>query len=467
MLLTLSQPPKIEFDGRYHPYDFSPRSPYAKPRLSSRPKIERSASSLQASTTSAAVITRPDKTIMSTSHRGLPPPAAMGLPEPSRQHHLPQPLATLPAPPSQWPAHHDDLAREWYVAKTEEQKYLQEGEKTRQEELRLEQRRIEHSILRESLQAGVPPSMIPMIYAGIGGANLANVSIDHLNQYAAQLQALHHPPHQVHQRQASPELRRETRQLGQTHATYSAQQTQQQVLPNQHAEQPQQGVPLQTTFSAYQPLPRTGPTSAPRSAAHAQLPRLTTNDMFVGAPAQQGPGSARPLQQSQNAQSDPPSSSPSIYFHHWVPPSDSKTTQPATPASRGEPHSAHPGSHLSESDSKESPRKRKAQGGHQPNPPPITAPQHASPSMSTVSSTSRTGGRNRACSTTSAIHPDGRPESRRGPELARMTQPEHGPIRDRQRRSPSREAAASRSSATSSAERRHQHDRAEIQKQEG
>nr|POE93612.1 hypothetical protein CFP56_19624 [Quercus suber] len=416
-------PPRIEFDGRYHPYDFSPRLSYAKSRESPRPKIERSASPLQASTTTVGIVPGPNKAIMSTSHRGLPPPAALGLPDPSRQPALNQPLASLPAVPSQWPGHHDDLTRDWYLAKTEEQRYLQEGEKTRQEELRLEQRRIEYSILRESLQAGVPPSMIPMIYAGIGGANLATV--------------------------------------GPTSGTFAAQQTQQQILPSQHAEQPHQGVPLQTTFSAYQPVPRTAPTSAPRSAAHAQLPRLTTNEIFVHPPAQQGPGSAHPLQQSQHAPSDPPSSSPSIYFHHWVPPTDSKTTQPPTPASRGEPHSAHLGSHLSESDSKDSPRKRKAQGGHQPNPPPAIAPQHTSPSISNASLASRRGAHGRSCSTTSAAHPDSRPDSRREPEPSRAMQPDHARTRERQRRSPSHEEPTSRSSAASSGERETQRDRPE------
>lgn len=299
--------------------------------------------------------------------------------------------------------------RNWLAAKAEEDKRKQEEEKTRQESYRLEQRRIEQSMLRESLQAGVPPSMVPMIYAGIGGANLANVSLDWLQQYASQLQAAQ----QQIQQQSSPELRRETRMI-QGPASY---QSGQQVVPSQSLDPNSQTAPLQTTFPAFQSSQaRPPPTSAPRSATHTQLPRLTTNEMFVHQPPPSGSGSAHPLQQSQSIQ-DQATSSPSIYFHHWVPPGESKSTQPQTPASRGEPSSAHPGSH---EDYKESPRKRKAQGGHHANPPPSAGPQYTSPSFSTAS---RRSGHGRSRSNASARESDSRPDSRKEPEPPR-SQPE-------------------------------------------
>ncbi|KAK4548894.1 hypothetical protein LTR36_008667 [Oleoguttula mirabilis] len=462
MLLTLSQPSKPEFGGRYT-HDFSPRLPLPKSRVPPQIKVDPPVSSLQVSVSADAK--------MSTPHRGLPPPSSMTLPDPRGQQlpdprgqqlsdparqqlpdpirqqppSLGQPLGTMPTPPNQWQGQEDSM-RNWLAAKAEEDKRKQEEEKTRQESYRLEQRRIEQSMLRESLQAGVPPQMIPMIYAGIGGANLANVSIDWLQQYAGQLQVAQ----QQVQQQTSPELRRETRMVGQPSEGYS-QPAQQQVVPSQLGPPIQPSQPLQTTFSAYQPAQaRIAPTSAPRSATHTQLPRLTTNEMHVHQPPQGNPGSAHPLQHSQTMQQDQPASSPSIYFHHWVPPGESKG-QPQTPASKAsEPHSAHPGSLLSEGDYKESPRKRKAQGGHQPNPPPSAGPQFTSPSFSTISSSSRKGGHARSRSNTSIRESESRPESRREPDPPR-SQPE--PAEERRPRSSSSQQRDERTGRPSAEER--------------
>lgn len=319
--------------------------------------------------------------------------------------------------------------RNWLLAKAEEDKRKQEEQKTQQESLRLEQRKIEQAMLRESLQSGVPPSMVPMIYAGIGGANLANVSLDWLQQYAAQLQVAQ----QQIQQQSSPDIRRDQgRLIGPAQPAYSVAQPQQ-VLPSQPTEQPQPVAPgpIQTTFSAYQPVQaRQSHTSAPRSATHTSLPRLTTNEMYIHQPPQPGAGGAHPLHQSQTIQQDQPSSSPSIYFHHWVPPSESKSgNQPQTPASKGEPSSAHPSS--IQDDYRESPRKRKAQGGHQANPPPSAGPQYTSPSFSTASSTSgRKGGHMRSRSNASAgRETDSRPDtssSRRDDPLQPQKLPDFG-----------------------------------------
>lgn len=64
----------------------------------------------------------------------------------------------------------DDNLRGWIAAKVEEEKTKQEEEKTRQEKLRLKKREIEQSMLRESFQAGVPPQLIPAIFASTWGA---------------------------------------------------------------------------------------------------------------------------------------------------------------------------------------------------------------------------------------------------------------------------------------------------------
>ncbi|KAK5169079.1 uncharacterized protein LTR77_006388 [Saxophila tyrrhenica] len=361
---------------------------------------------------------------MSTPHRGLPPPSAMTLPPDSgRPSYQPQQsFGHMPSAPSTFD-NHGESYRLWMSAKAEEEKRKQEEERTRQENCRLEQRRLEQSMLREALQSGVPPAAVPMIYAGIGGSHLAQISGEWLQQYAGQLQA--NQQHVIQQQQSSPELRRETRLIGQAPPSYPVQQPIQ-VVPSQHSEQPQQPPhPQHATFSAYQPAPaRAPPTSAPRSATHTSLPRLTTADIYNNQPQQhQNPGSAHPLQQSQTISQEQTTSSPSIYFHHWVPPNESKGTQPQTPASKGESYSSHPGSHLSEGDYKESPRKRKAQGPHQPAPPPSAGPQYTSPSFSNASSTSRKkASRHRSNSNVSAREGDSRPDSRRDQEPRRSLQ---------------------------------------------
>lgn len=381
MLLTIPPKSATDFGGR-HTDDFHFRDPIPALRYSPRTKHDSPVTTLQGSIADRNHYDQ-NRHIMSTPHRGLPPPAAMSLPDPARQSGpmLNQSLGAMPAPPNQWHGQEDSM-RNWLSAKAEEDKRKQEEEKTRQETLRLEQRRIEQSMLRESLQGGVPPQMVPMIYAGIGGANLANVSLDWLSQYSAQLQAAQ----QQQVQQTSPETKRDTRMLGQGQPQFTAPQAQPQ------APQAQPPGPLQTTFSAYPTGPgspggkgRQVSNSTPRSAPNKGLPRLTTNEMYVQQPPQAAAG-AHPLQQSQTMQQE---SSPSIYFHHWVPPNETKSNSGGKQSSKDEaPSSAHPGSQRSD-DYRESPRKRKAQGGHQSNPPPSSAgPQYTSPSFSTISSSS-------------------------------------------------------------------------------
>ncbi|KAF1979545.1 hypothetical protein BU23DRAFT_100446 [Bimuria novae-zelandiae CBS 107.79] len=358
---------------------------------------------------------------MGTPHRGLPPPSAMTLPEPARGSSVSQPMGALPPAPAQWQGAEDGM-KNWLAAKAEEEKRRQEEERTRQEDLKVQQRQIEQSMLRESLQGGVPPHLIPMIFAGMGGGSLANVSADMLRDHQLELQAAQRQAQAQAQAQLSPELRRETRLIGQTQpGAYGGQpQTPQTVLPPTAVlpgqplpSQPQHGAFSQSPYTAGNMSPRAraaqvgAPTSAPRPPPQSQLPRLTTNEMHI----QQPPAASSNVQQLQQTQSSQQEqqSSPSIYFHHWVPPNSQqeKSTSgnpPATP-----------------SDYTSSPKKRKAQGGHAAPPPPTTAPPtYTSPSFSHVStsSTSTPGrrGHTRARSDASTRGPEGRSGaiSRRG-----------------------------------------------------
>ena len=284
---------------------------------------------------------------MSGPHRGLPLPAAMTLPQPPAapsQAHQPAPgppqlhsqappapsahsqtLGALPAPPP-WQGS-DDSMKTWLVAKTEEERRRQEEEKTRQETLRLEQRRLEYDMLRTSLDRGIPPPMIPIVFAGMGGGTVSQAALEFAQQYV---------PQQAHPAQimpaqgpVSPEHRRDSQQYG----AYTG--------PAAVPSTPGSGPAGQGGF-----VPYPGPGSPTRPRAHtlgvagpvartlesSGLPRLRTSEMAAGSSATQSfPAHALGSQQPATQQQD---SSPSIYFHHWTPPtSQAGSNQPGTPPS--------------------------------------------------------------------------------------------------------------------------------------
>ncbi|KAK9424685.1 hypothetical protein SUNI508_03562 [Seiridium unicorne] len=318
---------------------------------------------------------------MSAPHRGLPLPAAMTLPQPNPQpgpgHHpapgphslsqpppppLPpaqsHPMGALPAAP-QWQGQGaEESMRTWLVAKTEEERRRQEEEKTRQETLRLEQRRLEHDMLRTSLDRGIPPPMVPMVFAGMSGGVLPQAALEWAQQYLAP-QHGHQPQLPPAQGTVSPEHRRDSQSHG--YGAYAGSVG----VPST----PGSGPGPQGGFVPYQ-----GPGSPTRARAHtmsvagavgrplgSSLPRLATGEMIAGPAGV--PSHAQQLGQQQST-SQQETQSPSIYFHHWQPPSSQGvSTQPATP-------------------SVDSPRKRKATGPQQPAPPPNTQASRRSPPFS-------------------------------------------------------------------------------------
>jgi hypothetical protein len=221
--------------------------------------------------------------------------------------------------------------RNWLIAKTEEEKRRQEEEKTRQETLRLEQRRLEHDMLRTSLDRGIPPPMIPVVFAGMSGGVLPQAALEWAQQYLSPQQSLQHQLPAA-QGTLSPEHRRDSQ--SQAYAPYAS----------------SAGVPS-TPGSAPGPqggfVPYQGPGSPTRARAHtmsiagtvsrpsgSSLPRLSTGEM-VGGPSGV-PSHAHSLAQQQaGGQQD--TQSPSIYFHHWQPPtSQGSSNQPPTPSGSSE-----------------------------------------------------------------------------------------------------------------------------------
>ncbi|EDN09504.1 predicted protein [Histoplasma mississippiense (nom. inval.)] len=153
------------------------------------------------------------------------------------------PMPNLPAPPPQW---QNESMRQWLQTKAEEYRREQEEERTRQESYRLDQRRVEQSMLRESLKAGVPPCMVPLIFASMGGG----YNLQWIQQHMSQLHGCSSQPHILPQ-QAS-------------HTMPQSQPQPQQYLPPQQHQQKQEQKPA--------PLP-SQPTSSP--VAHHHRPQYT------------------------------------------------------------------------------------------------------------------------------------------------------------------------------------------------
>lgn len=367
MLLTIKQP---AHQGYTSSHDYTPLTPPSTARFT--PTITSTGSSYItiSGTNKFPPLTARKSTpkTMSTPHRGLPPPAAMTLPQPSQQPppigqpilsqaSLTQPMGQLPAPPQQWQGAEESM-RNWLLAKTEEDKRKQEEEKTRQESLRLEQRRIEQDMLRTSLNGGIPPYMIPMVFAGMGGGNLPNASLEWAQHYMAQAHHLQQQQQVQQQQQLLPSQaqttpeqapRRESRAHSQSFGS------QQQPVPITLPSTPVGPVGTQQP-AGFLPSYQMSPASRSRHNAQVQgtivrpppptshLPRLNTGELLIqppppGPPMPILPGqSAHPLQQSQSVQQQETQSSPSIYFHHWQPPTSQAGTisgnQPATPSGK-------------------------------------------------------------------------------------------------------------------------------------
>ncbi|ODA82125.2 hypothetical protein RJ55_00630 [Drechmeria coniospora] len=290
--------------------------------------------------------------LMSASHRGLPPPAAMALASqqsssaggpPHQPHHHSQPSAppvhgaqhgqpwaALPPPPQQWQGAEESM-KNWLVAKAEEEKTKQEEERTRQESLRLEQRRVEMDMLRASLGGGIPPPMVPLVFAGMTvGGPMHQATLEWAQQFMPPPQGQQHPPLLRSQRPDSPDHR---------HRDGA------QPAHGQHGGPSAGAAPAQASASFGQyPGSPARPRGQTVSGAIGRLgSAMAGHGTNPSQSAQPGSASMLPYQahahgQAQAGQQD---ASTSIYFHHWQPPTSQagsgSSNRPGTP-SAGEPH---------------------------------------------------------------------------------------------------------------------------------
>ncbi|KAJ5601684.1 hypothetical protein N7510_011218 [Penicillium lagena] len=318
--------------------------------------------------------------------------------------------------------------QQWLQAKTEEDRRAQEEERTRQETMKLEQRRIEQSMLADSLHAGVPPQMIPLIFAGIGGGTNAQSTMEIVRQYIAQTSSTPTPPtgaqflaqlqsHEVpttnpspvpsqqYPTQRPPGEPKRSRSLTRTLPAppYAAQQPQpaapvgDRSLPQpptmpSSSTQPALGRPLGPPYPADAAGTRLPPPAA--SAIPSQSPPNRLSATQSGSTTFQSP--VTPAKQ----ESRPRRSSPGISFHHWVPPNKGRSSNVSPNKAQQEqtPSSSTP--YLQYENQSSPGRKRKTQSMHsQGLPPPARRTDSGSMDIKTDSEVSnsqepRTGDRN-------------------------------------------------------------------------
>ncbi|KAL5583701.1 hypothetical protein FOVSG1_015052 [Fusarium oxysporum f. sp. vasinfectum] len=223
---------------------------------------------------------------------GLPPPATMALPpqQPPTTisppvHHAPPPRLPPPSltqshqqrdswpqlssPPQQWQAA-EEYMRNWLPAKVEEDKRRREEERTKQESLHLEQRTVEMDMLCTSLQDGIPPAMIPLIFVRIGSGG---VRLQMAGSQAYHLQLMS-PQH------AYPKRQRDISQP--THAAAPAMASHpqiQQVQSSQQESQPSSSI----TFCNWQPpISQAGSSSNRPGTSSASTKRQWGSDTTMG-----------------------------------------------------------------------------------------------------------------------------------------------------------------------------------------
>ncbi|KAF9893061.1 hypothetical protein FE257_012472 [Aspergillus nanangensis] len=340
-----------------------------------------------------AAVTQPSHTSlkdhsMESSHSGLPPPSSLALPPPDVGFATMNTMnQQLPPPPPQ--RHGSDHSwHSWIESKTEEDRRKQEEEKTRQESLRLEQRKIEQSMLRDSLQAGVPPHMVPLIFAGISQGGVPQSVLELTQQYMAQATSgsrgsatpMQNPSHShSHSQRRVPHVRRDSRSIPPN--PYAAQSAPQTVPgPGVLLSQPiHPSAASPTTHSlSRHPLPSNSadprPPGGPRpnpGDGPAQTPSINLSNV------QYAPGSSVPSAQhtSGRHENQTRQSPPSLYFHHWTPPSQSN---PNTPLGRPQQELPSTSQAPRRSEYQSPPgRKRKALGPHPPAPLPSSRPSES------------------------------------------------------------------------------------------
>lgn len=217
--------------------------------------------------------------------------------------------------------------RTYLIAKAEEEKRKQEEEKTRQESYRLEQRRMEHDILRTSLQGGIPPPMIPVVFAGMGGGALPQAALDWARQCLSPQPQHSQPPVLMPAGTVSPEHHRRRDSQTQLYGQYPGP-----GVPSTpgSTQGPPSGYAPAYPLSPTRPRGQSMPGPMTRHPGTSNPPTLNTNVQtgYGGGPGHQPHAAVSSVPQQENQASQ------SLYILQWQPPTTggNSSNQPATPS---------------------------------------------------------------------------------------------------------------------------------------
>ncbi|KAH8148812.1 uncharacterized protein LAJ45_07155 [Morchella importuna] len=321
-------------------------------------------------------------------------------------HRLPLPAAMIPLPTQQASNMLENMPHQWQNSedgariqlKIEEDRLKAEEERTKQEQSRVDFKKLELEFLREAHKMGIPPQMIPIMFAG---SALKGVAGEWFNEHFAQMlgqlqqhqmaqQQQQHQQHHHQQQQQQPQqqqvhpmpqihspgperkIRRETRTIADSFPQGPP--VQPHMGPPPGAGMQPQGAPP-ASYTSYLP-PRNGPAQQPPRPPqintkdmhpHSQQPPLLPGQIIgtpIGAPhgPMQTVAQGHPPQATQPAQQQ----EAAIFFHHYVPP-NSQASSMTTPVKTSSPQTqlqspfAHqpPSNQLTGSDYASSPKKRK------------------------------------------------------------------------------------------------------------
>ncbi|KAJ5540138.1 hypothetical protein N7513_008470 [Penicillium frequentans] len=310
---------------------------------------------------------------MESSSRDLPPPPAL----PRMPAAMPTPL---PPPPSQWQG--TEPMQQWLRAKAEEDRRSQEEEKTRQETLRLEQRKIEQTILADSLRAGVPPHLIPLMFAGINGGNGGNTHwSETIHQYMTHASASRGfstapPPSQQSFSSSGP-----TTPYGPSvNLSVSATDSQGDFRRNHsgaglYPYPPVVKMPPAGNHSARPPANSQVPLPLPAQPRPVDMqPQVMPNLASPHMPPHMPPHPPQVIPTSVRQDSRTSRPAPPISFHHWVPPGlpqpTSQLHSQATPTQNQTAEPTMSSEPISQARDSSPTRKRKSQNTHSPVAPP-------------------------------------------------------------------------------------------------
>ena len=228
--------------------------------------------------------------------------------------------------------------------------------------------------MKDSIESGIPPHLVPMIFAGLGGAEVLNRSLEWASQYATLLQQgqqqiiqQQQQQQQQQQRQQQHQQQYQQQQQHQPHQNQQQQGFQPSDDPRRNAMQPMSLMPLlaqpiaqpiqgtqakslgyvqtqtQTQAQAQTQvlaLPSMSPASKSRALQHtgnqpkqtylrepaaAPLSRIKSMGLSINPPPPSGPAiqghlQIQPHPSSSHQNQELPHTSPSIHFHHWIPP---------------------------------------------------------------------------------------------------------------------------------------------------